>query len=298
MNKITTILIAFFMLSLIAGFASAATLNLVTKNPSTWAETPDASVLMTYNEEGANFYYTLVGNVPTKVPYSLIYYKDQPNRFVDWGLVGVVIADNIVPDVNGRIVVSGSKDIGTIPQDGDVNVDGGKIWMVPTANVHVATDGVTLVPDWNPSAYLFEANLRVDGVEQIATSQLISYTKTNSNGVLNAAIGICAEPTVGIVVPDSISFGMLYAGGSKTTDLDVIVTEYVSDENCGSKLMTATVSIIPGAWNVAGITTGNVASQEVEVETTAIASFDLTATVDANVVPGSYTQTITVDAVY
>ena len=177
MNKIISILLISILAMSIT--ASAEVLNLTQKN-STWFEVLDgANATLIYSSSGEMFTYSIEGKVPNNENYSLIYYEDQENRFVNWGFVGAIIDNNIVPDENLSISKNGTVDIGSIPHANDTNYpNGSKIWLIPTTNIHVAEDNITMIPDWNPDAYLFEENLRDENNTEIpGTSHLIVYTK-------------------------------------------------------------------------------------------------------------------------
>jgi hypothetical protein len=309
MNKIITVFVALILMSTIS-IASAETLRLTQKDPNTWVEMGNSATL-TYNTVGATFDYTLVGNVPNNEPYSLIYYKDQTNRFVNWGLVGAVIAENI-PVVNNHIDITGSADIISLPQTGDINYPAGaKIWLVPTANVHVAEDGKTLVPDWNPAAYLFEENIRTNGVEVAGTSHLITYTNVVSDVVVgNVEVKSCPVGTVGLeITPVVLNFAAVFPGQSVSVVGTLTATTYGYDEPtyCEAPPETVVVSVVATQWTgVEGnvmpaestvITAGTQvfefgSSYPIQTDTPLNAGFVLTPPIGT--VPDTYTQTITV----
>lgn len=303
-SKITAILIAFLVLLSIGGSASAATLNLVTKNTATWDHAGNGLVNLYYNEEGTMFVYSLNGVVTLpNTEYTLMYYVDKkptgtPESFVNPGVVGQVIT-TVTSDADKKVATSGEVDILSMPfaidPNGEVGANsenpGAKVWLVPSADV---VDGI----NWaNMGNFLYEENLggAVNGVP----SHLILYTKIGDGSASGEGIvGVCVEPTVGIAIPDTVSYGKLYAGETTTADLEVIVTEYVSDMGCGTKIVPVTINVDLGAWSNLGITSPVVESISSEVETEIVKSFVLSANVGADVPAGSYTQTITVEAVY
>ena len=136
--------------------------------------TDDTGGLLKYYLDGSTFDYEFnaTGLTPG-IDYSLIYYADQPDRFVDWGgnnpgvLIGTFMTDATTGDI---ALTTGSKNLGmNLPSSPDANIDeydysgtsdsyalhhGAKIWLVPTNDL---TSGELTA--WNPSDYLFETNL-------------------------------------------------------------------------------------------------------------------------------------------
>ena len=135
-----------------------------------------------YNIVGDEFKYKFeaTGLIPN-TDYSLIYYADKPERFVEWGgnnpgaLIIATTSNN-----EGNLIVEGSKDLGiNLPSESDANIDeynycasdryprcpGAKIWLVLSSDYAEPE-----LNGWNPTEYLFETDL-------------ISYSK-NSNGII------------------------------------------------------------------------------------------------------------------
>ena len=118
---------------------------------------PDWNIIV--NERKADLVYTVVGNefgysldaegLTPETSYSLIYYADKPDKFVNWGGNNpgamIVIANS---DELGNLVVEGNVELGmNLPSDPDANIDeydysgvpdnylhahGAKIWLVPS----------------------------------------------------------------------------------------------------------------------------------------------------------------------
>lgn len=271
MNKIKIIGLIAVLIIAMASIVNAETLNLVQKD-NNWVEvTGGATATLTYNPVGQTFNYNIEGTVPDKTitDYSLIYYKDQLTPSENWGLIGAVIISGIIPNVDtGVISKSGSSDIGTIPQPDDINI-GAKIWLIPTSNIH----SMTMVPDWQPTEYLFESNLRdVNGNELPATSQLITYTK---------------DATPPTITPPSTS-----VGGEATSPSGMIVTyEATATDNIDGTItpicIPASGSVFPIGTTVVDCTavdiSGNIGTSRFNVVVTDTTPPSITAPADITI---------------
>lgn len=151
-------------------------LVLVPKNSADWSIVVDKAVgCLVYEATGPEFAYCFSATgLEVDTDYSLIYYADTENRFVDWGgdNPGAVIA-TFVADTNGDIATaSGSVELNmslpapedangyhydyTAEPDGYAHPFGAKIWLVPT---DCLTDGNLPVVVWSPNRFLFETDL-------------------------------------------------------------------------------------------------------------------------------------------
>ncbi len=180
------------------------------------------------------------------------------------------------------------------------NNPGAKIWLVPSDNI-VAGTPKTLNWANYPNGYVFEENMvgAVNGVP----SHLISYTYIPPESI-NLGIGICAKPTIGIsVTPNTVEFGYIYPGGSSAEQLvDVIITQ-TPEEVCVNvplPIVDVEVGIELGAWTSTEMSTGitTLIENPVAVTDETIVSTGFTATASSNIVPGEYSQTITVSATF
>ncbi|MCD6468006.1 MAG: hypothetical protein J7L32_01660, partial [Thermoplasmata archaeon] len=134
---------------------------------------------VTYNIAGPEFCYKVVGTGLTPdTDYSLIYYADKPDRFVNWGgnNLGALIGSGVTDD-NGNLMMNGKVDLHmNLPCEPDWNINpdpdyretdgyehccGAKLWLVPSSDYTEPQ-----MTAWNPSNYLFETDL-------------ISYTDTD-----------------------------------------------------------------------------------------------------------------------
>ncbi|MFA4870833.1 MAG: hypothetical protein WC623_21730 [Pedobacter sp.] len=120
-----------------------------------------------------------------------------------------------------------------------------------------------------------------------------------------ASLQVCGRPFIGITAPTTINFGLLYPGSSTQQTLTVNATEF-TDGTCTNQDISVLISVVPSPWltviggnSNTGITTSvSPTSPTITVNTTGSSTFTLTANVGADVVPASYTQTITVTATY
>ena len=151
-----------------------SSLILENKNTDTWEiiSADGISGLLEYNASGTSFDFRLTASGLANGDYSLIYYTDTENRFVDWGGAdGIVIATFAV--TAGSIDATESVFLGTgMPINTDANGyfydyseapdfyehgKGAKIWLVPTSAL---TSGDMPVATWSPDDnWLFETDL-------------------------------------------------------------------------------------------------------------------------------------------
>ena len=156
------------------GMASAATydssVDLDNKNPSTWvAIADDISATVEYSSIGEEFAWHVSGTAKlANTEYSLIYYADKPDRFVNWGgdnpgaLIGTFTTNG-----NGDFDEYGYTELDmSIPHPNDANIDeydytdeygtahGAKLWII------LSNDYTTpALIAWHPTEYLFETDL-------------------------------------------------------------------------------------------------------------------------------------------
>lgn len=131
-----------------AGKSYVGHLYLFEKDPSTWDVVEGGAWgKLKYNFDSSSFDYVFNGHdlVPD-TQYTLIRYIDP------WG-EGVVVLGTGTANEEGNIHLAGG--VGTL---GNANTydygTGYKIWLVPTSDV----SGSTMI-GWNPTEYLFEADL-------------------------------------------------------------------------------------------------------------------------------------------
>ena len=114
-----------------------------------------------YNKEGPTFKYRFKGQgLDPNTGYSLIYYGDKPNRFVNWGgnYPGALIASGTTNAI-GKIHLNGDVELNMdLPSPCDINIaeGGAKIWLVLSSDVDC--EGQSMI-GWNPTEYLFEYDL-------------------------------------------------------------------------------------------------------------------------------------------
>lgn len=155
-------------------------LELTSKDPSTWLPTTNRKATLLYTLVGNEFGYELEATgLDASTEYSLIYYADKQDRFVDWGgdNPGALIF-KATSDSDGILVVNknsielsmnlphqddwnGGVDacaVYSIAPDTFEHCSGAKIWLVPSADYGETEKKLTA---WNPLSYLFETDLIV-----------------------------------------------------------------------------------------------------------------------------------------
>lgn len=146
---------------------------------SSWALTPNdgTDATLKYTVVGEEFGYSLnAEGLETETEYSLIYYADKPDRFVDWGgnNPGAMIV-TAFSDSEGNLVLEGSVELGmNLPSPNDANINehdysgeldnylhahGAKIWVVPTNALPTVYPSDDAWAFWSASGILFETDL-------------------------------------------------------------------------------------------------------------------------------------------
>jgi len=155
--------------------ADACPLVLENKDSTTWQVTDDDRYgKLFYNASGDEFEYIFCGcGLEEDIAYSLIYYADFEDRYVQWGgnNPGALITE-MTTDGCGSVFVAGSIDLEMdLPSEPDKNIDvhsyngppdnyahehGAKIWLVPSDYYDA---GAKKVDTWSPDDFLFETDL-------------------------------------------------------------------------------------------------------------------------------------------
>ena len=151
------------------------TIFLDNKDPVTWEPIDDEYIIeLTYNPCCPEFDWCLEGKVPLPcTEYVLIYYADQPDRFVVWGGAPALELGIVTSDGNGDISECGTADVTSFPFENDWNIGpeadyhvkdgynhakGAKIWLIPTSDYDDCGETLT---GWHPENYMFETDLVV-----------------------------------------------------------------------------------------------------------------------------------------
>jgi len=165
-----------------------STLELRKKDPSDWTleDESEGKGTLTYELAAPTFNYEFeASGLTPNESYSLIYYADRQDRFVDFGgdNPGALIATFTVDSIGNIPATTGSKNLAmNLPHANDWNSTadadycneasdkydlcrGAKIWLVPSAEY--ASAKVTWT---NPGSYLYETDL-------------ITYDDTDTDGV-------------------------------------------------------------------------------------------------------------------
>jgi len=150
------------------------TLRLENKNPTTWEILDDEYYAdFTYNPCCPNLVWSLEGKFKEDTEYILIYYADQPDRFVNWGGAPALTIATFTSGMDGTFSESGTVDMmAHIPYSYDWNIGpdadytqapdnyihgkGAKIWLIPS-NIYNGDDNE--LGDWVPEEILFETDL-------------------------------------------------------------------------------------------------------------------------------------------
>ena len=195
-----------------------------------------------YDSSADLFWYNFSATgLTSSTNYSLIYYADTENRFVDWGgdnpgaLIATFMTDgtgNITPtagSVNLNMDLPCSPDANAYfydytASDGYDYATGAKIWLVPTSAYDAGQRKVTA---WTPSAFLFETDL-------------IWYDDTDA-GDSTVALTVDVPDIVAIsATPTSIDFGTVYPGQTASGD-------NITVRNIGTKTVDVDASVASGA---------------------------------------------------
>ncbi len=189
-------------------------LTLENKDSTTWVViTDNISGLLEFNSSGPEFEYSFSATgLTASTEYSLIYYADKPDRFVDWGgdNPGALIA-TFTADESGNITpTAGSVELEmSLPCEPDANISeydytdpavqdppyatahGAKIWLVPSSDYTEPA-----LTAWNPSQYLFETDL----ITYTDTGVIVPPGGSASAGTDSANITANAGPGEGATV--------------------------------------------------------------------------------------------------
>ena len=166
-----------------------STVELTTKNTSTWNPEGSGKATLTYELAAPTFNYEFeASGLTSGENYSLIYYADRQDRFVNWGgdNPGALIA-TFTADSSGNIpTTTGSKNLAmNLPHADDWNgvadpdycdfhntfddydlCRGAKIWLVPSSDYNIGEKKVSWA---NSGSYLYETDL-------------ITYDDTDTDG--------------------------------------------------------------------------------------------------------------------
>ncbi len=243
--------------------------------------------------------------------YTLIYYKDTDINHILDSTKNVNTLDTAIADESNAVAFSGSLDMGSIPASDDVNPRG-KIWIVPTDEINPDytlkwteyANGATM------PGYLFESDKYTTENDPMSPSTVqtrmggIIYTKTVvSTDSFTGTVIICGLPTIGVDVPETtINFGNLYPGETSTEQYVVAAITQTAQQGCSLIAISTSVEVVLGEWNTPEMTTSvdnpNVNPVVVSTALTSLIPIGFTATAGQNVVPGTYTQIITLSATF
>lgn len=144
--------------------------------------------LVMYTPTGYNLTMVFTGKVnDSDTNYALVYYKDQPDRFINWGWVEIL--GEGVSNGAGYLQITVDKPLGhNIPIKEDINnLTGGKIWVVPRAHINETGDQMI---QWSESEYLYEDVLIKYEVPVVATPTPTATQSPSSNGGSSGGFGV------------------------------------------------------------------------------------------------------------
>jgi len=196
-----------------------------------------------YDSSADLFWYNFSATgLTASIGYSLIYYADTEDRFVDWGgdnpgaLIATFTTDgsgNITPtagSVNLNMDLPCSPDANAYFYDYTASPDfydhatGAKIWLVPTSAYDAGQRKVTA---WTPGAFLFETDL-------------IWYDDTNAGDSTVALTADVPDIVAISATPTSIDFGTVYPGQTASGD-------NITVRNIGTWAVDVDASVASGA---------------------------------------------------
>lgn len=256
---------------------------LYAKDTTTWNPIPGGGRgLLMYDAKGPNFCFLFTADKLTaSTDYSLIYYADQPNRFVNWGgnYPGAFIASG-KSDKYGAICLMGSVNLGmNLPSPPDLNADpihsslgpgvtGAKVWLVPTSDYDKTACKVI---NWDPTKFLFDDS-----------SRLVNYCDTD---VLSTAVvmnyRVADDGVTVIFTATTLKCGSAYvdswSGASKVSTVlnsngyYVSTAEYIITGDSGDLTVTYSITMTAGKsdvhWTGTGTTTVPSSTIKLEWET-------------------------------
>lgn len=196
-----------------------------------WDLTPGDFIgaTLVYGDSGDDFVWHVSGTVPESMAgedYSLIYYADYPDPFNHWGgdNPGAFIGDVMTDSTTGDFDATGSIDLGmSLPCAPDANIDGAKLWMIPSADYNNNTFKMTA---WNPANYLFET--------EMITYNNVSTQAGGDDAVISIGNSFVCEGNVdSIIMPIVISNSINVGGVDLTLTYDeslVTITDIVNGD--------------------------------------------------------------------
>ena len=149
------------------------TLHLENKDSSWQPIDDDYYADFSWNPCCPNLDWTLEGTFAASTEYVLIYYADQPDRYVNWGGAPALELATFTSNADGAFSESGIQNLGAcLPYETDWNIGpnadytqlpdnykhgkGAKIWLILASDYNGVDKVLT---GWHPDSYLFETDL-------------------------------------------------------------------------------------------------------------------------------------------
>jgi len=220
-TKYTIALLSVLVVMSLVGAVTAASIDLVHKNPTDWSEIPPAATLTYSMPCGGDdkMTYTFVADgsegLLYDTGYSLVFYSHDGtatwNPDTVWGKQVTTLIKNGITDSSGALTLSGDftfrgKGQGLEYIDDDKDYDGSvlgaKVWLVPSSDYSESESELT---NWNPTQFLFETEL--------VTCTDIDTKQTVKVRVSQSISGFSVDPT-------TYDYGEIPRGQYSTTNPD------------------------------------------------------------------------------
>lgn len=266
-----------------------STLELQNKDAS-WAVIDDVvGGTLLYNASGSTFEFSFTATVlKTDTSYSLIYYADRPDRYVNWGgdnpgaLIGTGTSDG-----SGALSIVGNPDLGMdLPCYPDANISGGDYASPPDSYAHPNGAKIWLVP----SSYL-PTLWPNDGSWMNWNADIVSNILFETDLIVYDDTDVVSVPTIGIsVAPTAVNFGSLAPGMASATKTVTVTNIGNVAEDFNTTLTNVS---IPDAYTAGLSLSGS--SVSVWDESTGLGGevdVDLVLTIPVGTTAGIYTATL------
>ena len=275
---------------------SAASVDIVHKDTTTWNEIDSAGLLeytMPCTGEVMTYNFTIVepSNMSANTSYSLVFYSRTNvgtwNPDTVWNNQNTSLIISGITDGSGDLVLTGTFDFSlhgqgleNINDSKDYNglVRGAKVWLVPSADYNSTQSKIT---SWNPTNFLFE-------------TELVSCT---DNGTQTVEVVVSCPVSFG-VSPTNYDYGTVYPGVCSAMNPDSGQKVILNNTGCPDlQIETYTTGIFENIdYDVDGdgsLTWIDANDLSVNVGSGSTKSLNTRICIPSGAVPDSYTGTVT-----